>query len=268
METNHFNNRITNGYEFTFVLYVYPGNKSSDSAIAEVHWGPNELSADGKIKFQDIRALKKVYGSYPQWLTGVPTLVNVETERQWTGNLCITKLKQWKKEWNNRPRKTPAGAGVDVPTTLAHDPNKRIELPPDPMKIAMEEAGWKNEIPKPREELREHKQSSVDINDGTDLMSQLKARMPATARDIEPTFNFPPPDRDPFDPKFNDLSDVRHVDVEKVTDDDIRTVQFTVSLPKEPKTPTRPSTTRNTTTTPTTQKVSNASRINTEESGS
>lgn len=236
----------TNGYEFTYVLYVYPGNNWSDAAIREVHWGPNELSADGQIKFQDIRALKKVYGSYPGWLQGVPTLVNVKTERQWIGELCIKKLKQWKKEWTTRPQKSPAGAGVDVPTTPSHNPNKPVELPPDPMKVAMEEAGWKDELPQQRPLATTSVGSgSTKQETGDDLMSQLKARM-VDAPDVEPSFNFPPPDRDPLDAATSSKLDLlQPVDPETVPgatearDDDVRTVKVKVSLPKEPKTPTR-----------------------------
>jgi len=237
----------TKGYEFTYVLYVYPGNNWSDAAIREIHWGPNELSADGQIKFQDIRALKKVFGSYPSWLEGVPTLVNVETKRQWTGELCIRKLKQWKKEWTTRPKKSPAGAGVDVPTTPSHNPDKPVVLPPDPLKVAMEDAGWKDELPQPRPPpaKRSVSGSSTQQETGEDLMSQLKTRM-VDAPDMVPSFNFPPPNRDPFETATTSkLDPLEPVDSEMVpgganaVDDDVRTVTFEVSLPKEPKTPTR-----------------------------
>ena len=268
-----------NGYDFTYVLYVLPGNTPSDAALREVHWGPNELSADGKIKFQDIRALKKVYGGYPDWFAGVPTLVNVESEKQWMGELCIKKLKQWKKEWNTRPQRTPVGAGIMVPNALLKEQEDQIVLPPDPLKVAMEEAGWTNEptpkrpadaavpgppaVPNPSH----NDDSSFSEREAPDLMSQLKLRMDNT-QDSEDSFDFPPATRDPFaavsqmplgpvevptsgilkrdsqKPQY-----VSHQELENQYQEEggIRTVKFNVSIPKDPTTPTRPPTRKETT---------------------
>lgn len=191
----------SNSYEFIYVLYVLPGNRGSDAALNEVRWGPNELSADGKIKFQDIRALKKVYGSYPSWFRGVPTLVNVESERQWVGGKCINKLKQWRKEWNSRPQTTPVGSGVTVQDPSVIETNEPIKLPPDPMKEAMEKAGWQNEPtvvpPKRSKQASISQQNNAPVSEtADDLMSQLQARM-TQEPDDEISFNFPPANRDP-----------------------------------------------------------------------
>lgn len=122
-----------------------PGDPNSEKAIGLVKWGPNEMSADGTIRFQDVRTLKRHFGSLPNWLTVVPTLGDVQQLVQYPGSECINFLQNWRREWDEYQemrRQQPASEShvasargyisSDVATV---DPMQPVTLPPDPRDV-------------------------------------------------------------------------------------------------------------------------------------
>ncbi len=236
-------------FEYTYVLYVLPGELNSEVAIKKVEWGPNGLSADGQIRFEDIRAIIKKYGQLPEWFRGVPTLVNIHSKTQWTGRRCRQKLDKWLNDYNaSRPKGVPQGIPM-TGTNLLDDTSVPFVLPPDPRDEAL--LKWSAPKPVPQQIVQNREDAtgrkpkklpgimkrrvpSDDEGDDeypSDLFTQLKSRMRVPSDEEEA--DFPPPDK-----QF--IEQQRRGDIGSVLEDDngVRTVTFNVSVPKSPKTPT------------------------------
>lgn len=120
---------------FTYILYVYPGEKKSNLAINKISWGPTALSVDGLIRYEDIRIMKRVFKSLPPWLTVVPTLVNIKTRMMYPGSKCFEELDayflQQKQPANAAaaPQSYPRGFSPSQPLVVE---DLRTILPKDP----------------------------------------------------------------------------------------------------------------------------------------
>lgn len=71
-----------------YVLYVVHGEFNSDLAVAQTTAGPEYLH------IQDVRHLTAEGIAIPEWLSGVPTLVNVGTGELYRGGSAVQKLFQ------------------------------------------------------------------------------------------------------------------------------------------------------------------------------
>lgn len=136
---------------FTYILYVFPGEKKSNLAINKISWGPTALSVDGSIRYEDIRITKRVFKSLPPWLTHVPTLVNIKTRTMYPGSKCFEELEAHQRQQqfaagpqrSQQPHKAPARGSAppqplvveDLRTILPKDPRDNpvmIDSPPAP----------------------------------------------------------------------------------------------------------------------------------------
>lgn len=106
-----------------YILYVVSGEKNSRRAVNEVSWGPGDLSADGLIKYQDLREIKRVFGSIPSWITKVPWLVNTRTRMHWSGSACFEKLSEIKEAFAAEQQRF-----VDNPIELGFGSHVRPDL--------------------------------------------------------------------------------------------------------------------------------------------
>lgn len=71
-----------------YVLYVVRGEFNSDLAVAQTTASPEHLH------IQDVRHLTAEGIAIPEWLSGVPTLVNVGTGELYRGGSAVQKLFQ------------------------------------------------------------------------------------------------------------------------------------------------------------------------------
>lgn len=127
-----------------YILYVVSGEKNSRIAVNAVSWGPGDLSADGLIKYQDLREIKRVFGSVPGWITKVPWLVNTRTRMHWNGSACMNKLTEINETYATKHRHIQ-----DNPMELALGTHARPELqqaapinvvlPPDPRDVFLKQ---------------------------------------------------------------------------------------------------------------------------------
>lgn len=221
--------------DYTHILYVYPTEKNSEIAISIVNWGPNETSADGTIRFEDIRKVKRRFGSLPNWLTHVPTLVEIDTRTQWCGTKCIEKLSEWRESWVSRRKQIESGppphARGAISSTDMIEPAP-IVLPPDPRDNLASYQRTANVPPAITEEeeekvlLRDRQPVHYEEEDEDNVLNAIAAAANPIVYAPEPSFHDAEPAanqvrRDPVPPK-EDLS---------------RTMTLGVKVQRAPRTP-------------------------------
>ena len=112
-----------------YVLYVKPFDENSLNAL--------KLSAACREPIAEVNTDKLSAGDRPEWLKGVPTLVDRETETAVTGTSCLAKLAELTELTKLR---TPPPAPAPTPVVII------VATPPSaPEQKIMEEEEEKND---------------------------------------------------------------------------------------------------------------------------